>query len=191
MLELLTGRWWWLTVRGLVAILFGVVALLMPGRTAAVLILLFGVFAIVDGVTLIAFGRRAGTKWYWSALAGFVSIAAGIVVLGRPGLAAVAAVWIIAIWAILNGILHILAAIEIRKEVEGEWVMVLAGILAVLFGVILLSRPDVGILAVVWLIGTFAILLGILMILLSFRLKGLQGRVRDAREAVQERRAGQ
>jgi uncharacterized membrane protein HdeD (DUF308 family) len=154
------------------------------------LIFLFGVFAIVDGVTLIVFGRRAGMKWYWSALAGLVSIAAGVVAFAWPGLSAVALLWVIAFWAILNGIFQILTAIEIRKEVEGEWVLFLAGALAVAFGVILLFRPGAGVFAVLWLIGTFAILLGILMIILSFKLKGLQGRVKDAREAIQDARGG-
>lgn len=189
MLELLTGRWWWLLVRGIVAILFGLAAFLVPGVTLGVLILLFGIFAIVDGVILIVFGRRAGMKWYWSALAGLVSIAAGVVALYWPGITAVALLWVIAFWAILNGIFQMLTAIEIRKEVEGEWVLFLAGILAVLFGVVLLFRPGAGALAVLWLIGTFAILLGILMIILSFRLKGLQDRVRNAGETIRERRA--
>ena len=190
MLELLTGRWWWLLVRGIVAILFGLAAFFLPGVTLLALIYLFGVFAIVDGVTLIVFGRRAGMKWYWSALAGLVSIAAGVVAIAWPGLSAVALLWVIAFWAILNGLFQILTAIEIRKEVEGEWVLFLAGILAVAFGVILLFRPGAGALAVLWLIGTFAILLGILMIVLSFKLKGLQGRVKDAREAIRDARGG-
>jgi uncharacterized membrane protein HdeD (DUF308 family) len=190
MLELLTGRWWWLLVRGIVAILFGLAAFFLPGVTLLGLIYLFGVFAIVDGVTLIVFGRRAGMKWYWSALAGLVSIAAGVVAFAWPGLSAVALLWVIAFWAILNGIFQILTAIEIRKEVEGEWVLFLAGALAVAFGVILLFRPGAGVFAVLWLIGTFAILLGILMIILSFKLKGLQGRVKDAREAIQDARGG-
>jgi len=188
MLELLTGRWWWMLVRGIVAILFGLAAFFLPGVTLLALIYMFGVFAIVDGVTLLVFGRRAGMKWYWSALAGLVSIAAGVVAIAWPGISAVALVWVIAFWAILNGFFQVLTAIEIRKEVEGEWVLFLAGVLAILFGVILLFRPGAGALAVLWLIGTFAILLGILMIILSFKLKGLQGKVKDAREAIQEAR---
>jgi len=190
MLELLTGRWWWLLVRGIVAILFGLAAFFLPGVTLLSLVFLFGVFAIVDGITFLVFGRRAGMKWYWSALAGIVSIAAGIAVIAWPGISSIALLWVIAFWAILNGIFQILTAIEIRKEVEGEWVLYLAGALAVAFGVILLFRPGAGALAVLWLIGTFAILLGILMIILSFKLKGLQGRVKDARETIQDARGG-
>lgn len=190
MLELLTGRWWWLLVRGIVAILFGLAAFFLPGVTLLSLIFLFGVFAIVDGVTLIVFGRRAGMKWYWSALAGLVSIAAGVVAIAWPGISAVALLWVIAFWAVLTGLFQILTAIEIRKEVEGEWALFLAGLLAVVFGIILFFRPGAGALAVLWLIGTFAILLGILMVILSFRLKGLQARVRDAGEAIREARSG-
>ncbi len=190
MLELLTGRWWWLLVRGIVAILFGLAALFLPGRTAAALVLLFGVFAVVDGVILIVFGRRAGMKWYWSALAGLVSLIAGVIALTAPGAMAIAIVWVIAFWAILNGIFQILTAIEIRKEVEGEWMLFLAGVLAILFGVVALFRPGAGILAIVTVLGVFAILLGILMVLLAFRLKGLQEKVREAREAIGEARTG-
>jgi uncharacterized membrane protein HdeD (DUF308 family) len=114
-------------------------------------------------------------------------MAAGVIAIAWPGISAMALLWVIAAWAILSGIFQILAGWEIRKEVEGEWVLFVGGVLAIIFGLILFFRPGAGALSVVWLIGTFMILFGILQVILSFKLKGLQGRAKDVREAVEER----
>ncbi len=186
MLQMLTRRWWWMLVRGIAAILFGIACFAVPGMTLWVLVTLFAAYAIVDGAAMIVFGRRTG-KWIWYALAGLVSMVAGVYAIANPGISAIALVWVIGIWAILNGFFEVMAAIEIRKEVEGEWVLALAGVLSILFGLVLLFRPGAGALAVVWIIGAFAILLGILMVILSFKLKGLQGRVKDVVEKVEKK----
>ncbi len=181
MLALLSRRWWWMLVRGIAAILFGIAAFTWPGLTIWALVLLFAGYAIVDGASMIVFGRRMG-NWFWYGLAGLVSMAAGVIAIAWPGITAMALLWVIAAWAILNGIFQIMAGMEIRKEVEGEWVFFVGGALAILFGLILVFRPGTGALGVVWLIGTFMILVGILQVVLSFKLKGLQARVKDVVE---------
>ena len=186
MLDLLTKRWWWILVRGIAAILFGIAAFAWPGLTIWALVILFAGYAIVDGASMIVFGRRLG-NWFWYALAGLVSMAAGVVAIAWPGITSMALLWVIAAWAILSGIFQIMSGIEIRKAVEGEWVLYVGGALAILFGLMLFFRPGAGALSVVWLIGTFMILFGILQVILSFKLKGLQGDVKDMKEAVQDR----
>ena len=186
MLDLLTKRWWWILVRGIAAILFGIAAFAWPGLTIWALVMLFAAYAIVDGASMIVFGRRLG-NWFWYALAGLVSMAAGVIAIAWPGITSMALLWVIAAWAILSGIFQIMAGIEIRKAVEGEWVLYVGGALAILFGLMLFFRPGAGALSVVWLIGTFMILFGILQVILSFKLKGLHGDVKDFKEAVQDR----
>ena len=186
MLDLLTKRWWWILVRGIAAILFGIAAFAWPGLTIWALVMLFAAYAIVDGASMIVFGRRLG-NWFWYALAGLVSMAAGVIAIAWPGITSMALLWVIAAWAILSGIFQIMSGIEIRKAVEGEWVLYVGGALAILFGLMLFFRPGAGALSVVWLIGTFMILFGILQVILSFKLKGLHGDVKDFKEAVQDR----
>ena len=189
MLDLLTRRWWWMLVRGIAAILFGIACFVWPGFTVWALVMLFAAYAIVDGAAMIVFGRKLGS-WFWYALAGLVSMAAGVIAIAWPGISAMALLWVIAAWAILSGIFQIMAGWDIRKEVEGEWVLFVGGVLAILFGLLLFLRPGAGALSVVWLIGTFMILFGILQIILSFKLKGLQGRVKDVRKAAEDRLGG-
>lgn len=186
MLDLLSKRWWWILVRGIAAILFGIAAFAWPGLTIWALVMLFAAYAIVDGASMIVFGRRLG-NWFWYALAGLVSMAAGVIAIAWPGITSMALLWVIAAWAILSGIFQIMSGIEIRKAVEGEWVLYVGGALAILFGLVLFFRPGAGALSVVWLIGMFMILFGILQVILSFKLKGLQGDVKDFKEAVQDR----
>ena len=178
MLDLLSRRWWWILVRGLAAILFGIAAFAWPGLTIWALVILFAGYAIVDGASMIVFGRRLG-NWFWYGLAGLASMAAGVIAIAWPGITAMALLWVIAAWAILSGIFQIMAGMEIRKEVEGEWVLYVGGALAILFGLILFFRPGAGALSVIWLIGTFMILFGILQVVLAFKLKGLQGKVKE------------
>ena len=186
MLDLLSKRWWWILVRGIAAILFGIAAFAWPGLTIWALVMLFAAYAIVDGASMIVFGRRLG-NWFWYALAGLVSMAAGVIAIAWPGITSMALLWVIAAWAILSGIFQIMAGIEIRKAVEGVWVLYVGGALAILFGLMLFFRPGAGALSVVWLIVTFMILFGILQVILSFKLKGLHGDVKDFKEAVQDR----
>jgi uncharacterized membrane protein HdeD (DUF308 family) len=183
MLSALTRHWWIFLVRGALAILFGLGAFFWPGITLAALVVLFGAFAFADGfMTLVAAiqGRAAIQHWWIYLLEGLAGIGAGVLTFFWPGITAVVLLAFIAAWAIVTGILEIVAAIRLRKEIEGEWALGLSGVLSILFGVILMARPGVGALAVVWLIGAYAIAFGIVMVVLSFKLRGLSKELASA-----------
>lgn len=186
MLDLHSRRWWWILVRGLAAILFGIACFVWPARVAISLVWVFGVYAIIDGAALIVFGRKQ-ESWFWYALAGLVSMVAGVIAIAFPIFVAGALVLVIGAWAVLSGIFQIMAGWNIRKEVEGEWVLFVGGVLAILFGILVFFRPGAGAAGIVWLIGMFMILFGILQVVLSFKLKGLQGKIGDVKEAVEDR----
>jgi uncharacterized membrane protein HdeD (DUF308 family) len=178
-LSLALGEMWWLVLlRGLAAILFGVLAYAWPGVTLLSLALLWGAYSAADGIfaLIAAFSRQAtyaAPRW-WLAIVGVAGIAAGIVAFVWPGITAWVLVLVIAFWAIIIGLFQIIGAIALRKEIEGEWMLILSGGLAMLFGVILLVLPAAGILALIWTIASFAIVYGILLVALSFRVKGMK-----------------
>jgi uncharacterized membrane protein HdeD (DUF308 family) len=183
MLSALTRHWWIFLVRGALAILFGLGAFFWPGITLAALVVLFGAFAFADGfMTLVAAiqGRNVIRHWWLYLLEGLAGIGAGVLTFFWPGITAVVLLAFIAAWAIITGILEIAAAIRLRKEIEGEWALGLSGVLSILFGLILMARPGAGALAVVWIIGAYAIAFGVVMILLSFRLRGLSKELASA-----------
>jgi uncharacterized membrane protein HdeD (DUF308 family) len=174
-MERLAKSWWALAMRGVAAITFGFLALLLPGVTLAVLILLFGSYAIVEGVfNVIAAvrGRGEGRVWWARLLAGLVSIAAGVVTFLRPGLAELALLYVIAAWAVVTGALEIAAAIRLRRRIRSGARLELNGILSIVFGVLTMLVPGGGALTIVWLIGGYAILFGGLLVGLSLRLRG-------------------
>ena len=168
-------HWWVVLLRGILAILFGVLAYTWPGLTILILVTLWGAYALVDGI----FGVVAGVRGKWGSLVviGLIGIAAGVVAFLWPGLTAVTLLWILAFWAIVAGVLQISAAIRLRKEVQGEWLWVLSGILTIGLGVLFFLYPGAGILSVTWLIAALAIVWGILLVMLSFKLKGLKGKL--------------
>ena len=171
------ARWWWtFVVRGLLAIAFGVLAFFAPGLGIAVLVGLFAAWALIDGVTSLATGiggRNRDKSWWLEILEGVVSIIAGIIALVFPVLAAEVLVIIIAAWAIVTGIFEIIAAIRLREQIKGEFWLGLAGLASILFGVILLVFPGVGALSLVWLIGSFALVFGVFLVILGWRLRGI------------------
>jgi uncharacterized membrane protein HdeD (DUF308 family) len=174
MLTQLAHNWWAVALRGVLAILFGLIALVWPGLTLEVLVLFFGAYALVDGVFAIvtAFTKRAGhDRWWVLLLEGLVGIAAGIIIWVLPGLATLVLLYVIAFWAIVTGIIEIVAAIRLRREVQGEWLLVLSGIASVVFGALLLFFPAAGGLTIAWLIGIYAILFGAMFLGLSWRLR--------------------
>lgn len=166
-------RWWALVIRGLAAIAFGVVALVRPGAGLLALVVLWGAYAIVDGVFSIVLAIR-GAKivpgWGWLLAEGIVGVAAGVVTFLWPGITALALLVVIAAWAILTGIAEIATAIQLRKVLKGEWMLVLSGILSIAFGVLAAMMPGAGALAVTYTIGIYAILFGALLIGLGVRL---------------------
>lgn len=184
-MNVLSRNWGWVALRGFVSILFGVLTLLLPGITLAALVLLFGAYAFVDGVFLIGWAisnRRALPRWPALVVGGVLGIAVGIMTLIRPDLTATALLVTIAVWAIAIGVLTLVAAFQLRREISGEWRLVLAGILAVAFGVILLAAPGVGALAMLAWIGAFAVVSGVLQIALGFQIRSWGRRV-DAKLA--------
>ena len=173
-MEVLGRNWGWVVLRGVVAILFGVATLLWPGITLAALVLLFGAYAFLDGLMMIASSiayRCQDSHWLTLIGGGLFGIAAGLLTFFWPGITAVALLFVIAAWAITTGTAMIAAAIQVRKVITGEWRLVLAGLLSVAFGVVLIARPGAGALAMMLWIGAYAIATGILMIGLGFRLR--------------------
>lgn len=180
MLETLARNWWAVVLRGVCAILFGLAAFVWPGITLAVLILLYGAYALADGVLAVIwslFARRQGAFPWGVLLAGLAAIVAGILTFLWPGLTALALLYLIAAWALVRGVFEIIAAFHLRKELEHEWLLGLSGLASVVLGVLLLAWPGVGVLAVLWWIAAFAIVFGVLTIALGFRLRGLRPRL--------------
>jgi uncharacterized membrane protein HdeD (DUF308 family) len=173
----LTQNWWMVVLRGLLAILFGLGAFLWPGVTWLTLVLLFGIYAVIDGVIAVATGLRHtkdSSRWWIFLLEGLVSIGAGVIAFLRPGLTAYVLLLLIAAWAIVTGVLEIVAAIRLRREITNEWLLAFGGLLSIALGIVLFLQPVAGGLALIWMIGTYAILFGIVLITLGFRLKSLQ-----------------
>lgn len=177
---ILSRSWWALLLRGVAAILFGILTLLRPGISLASMVFLFGVYTFADGVlgiwTAVA-GRRYHEHWLLLLLWGLVGVGAGILAFSAPGITALALLFYIAVWAITSGVLEIATAIRLRKEIEGEWMLILCGAASVLFGYVLMARPGSGALAILWVIGAFAVLFGGLLVALALRLRKLANRV--------------
>ena len=179
MLKALSDSWWVFALRGALALLFGVGALSYPGLTVLVLIIFFGVYALIDGVAALLMGIGE-KKWSGYMLLGLISVAAGVVAIARPGATALALLFVIGIWALVKGVTEIVAAIQIRKEVEGEWALALSGVFSVLFGLFILVRPGAGALALVWLIAIYAFSLGILQLMVGFKLRRVKKQMASA-----------
>jgi uncharacterized membrane protein HdeD (DUF308 family) len=178
MLSTILQRWWILLLRGISATVFGVLAIVWPGITLLTLVIFYGVVALIDGIAGIALGVRGGVNgrtWWEMILLGLLGVIAGAVAFLWPGLTAVVLLVVIALWAIIRGILEIIGAITLRKIIQGEWLLILSGVLSIGFGVLLLLRPAAGALAVMWLIGIYMIAFGITTIALSLRLRRLRG----------------
>lgn len=171
-LPMIAGNWWALLLRGIAAVLFGLAALLWPGLTLYVLIIFFGAYALVDGVLAIVAGIRGTEGRRWLLLSeGILGVLAGLIAFFYPGITALVLLYVIAFWAILTGVLEVVMAISLRREIENEWLMGLGGALSVLFGVVLAVLPGVGLLSLVWLIGIYAIVFGVALVVLSFRVR--------------------
>lgn len=177
MLNVLRRNWWVLALRGAVAILFGILAFIWPGVTLGALVLLFGAYVLLDGIfSLIAAfrDRQEQTPWWLLLLEGLAGIAAGIITFIWPGITAVVLLYLIAAWAVITGILEIIAAVRLREELSGELLLVLGGILSIIFGILLIIQPGAGALALIWLIAAYAIIFGIVLIALSLRIRSWQ-----------------
>ena len=172
-LPTMSGTWWAMVLRGIVAVLFGLAALFWPGLTLFVLLVCFGVYALVDGLLAIVAGIRASGGRRWLLLAeGTLGLLAGLVVLFWPGTTALVLVYAISAWAIFTGLLKVLMAVAFRREIENGWLMILGGLLSVLFGVILGFLPGAGLLTLVWLVGIYALILGVALVVLGLLDRG-------------------
>jgi uncharacterized membrane protein HdeD (DUF308 family) len=178
------SRYWWMTLlRGVIWLLFGIALFAQPGITLVALTLLFGAFVLIDGIGNIVSaigGRKQHDHWWVLLLVGLCGVAVGVLTFYSPGLTALALLFYIAIWAIVTGVLAIIAAIRLRKEIQGELWLILSGVASVAFGVLAIARPGAGALSVLWLIGAYAIVFGIILIIFAFRARGFVKRVSSA-----------
>ena len=175
MLGLVARDWWVFGIRGIAAIAFGILAFIWPERTLAVLVILFGAYVLVDGVALLvalvrgdAVARRHG----WAvAIMGVLGIVAGVATFMWPGLTALSLLYVVAFWAITTGVFQVIAAIALRRELEGEIWMALGGVATIVFGALLIAAPGAGLLSLVWLVGVWSVVFGISSLGLAHRLR--------------------
>jgi uncharacterized membrane protein HdeD (DUF308 family) len=178
---LFVGRWWAVLLRGLTAVAFGVIAFMWPHVTIATLILLFGLYALIHGILSLSAaisGHGQGGSRVLLAIEGIVGLGAGIITLRSPSTTAMVLVFFIWVWAIATGILRIAEAIRLRKEISGDLWLALSGVVTVLLGLILLLRPVLGAVGLAWIIGGYALLLGLFEILLGRDLRAMRHRPR-------------
>lgn len=176
MLAFMARNWWVLLIRGILAIIFGVLAFLWPGMALEVLVLLFGAYALLDGVASIIIGltgRGAQDNRLWLLLGGVFGVLVGVLAFVWPGLTALTLIYFIAAWAILTGAFTIVAAVQLRKEIDNEWLLVISGALSILVGLYMAAFPGEGALALIWVIAAYAVIFGIMLIGLALRLRGM------------------
>jgi uncharacterized membrane protein HdeD (DUF308 family) len=175
MKQYLAKYWWVFLLRGIFGVIFGVLAFVMPGLTLATLVIVWGAYAFADGIFSLwsaASGSAHGDDRWLVGLQGVIGLAAGIITLTMPGATAIGLLIAIAAWSLVVGVLQIAAAIELRKEIEGEFWLGLSGLISVLFGLFIIARPGEGALAVIWIIGSYALIFGIFLVAFAFRIKG-------------------
>jgi uncharacterized membrane protein HdeD (DUF308 family) len=173
LLHQLARNWIWILLRGVVAIAFGTLAIVWPGVTLFTLVILYGAYALLDGVLALIAAVMGGTfvpRW-WLVLVGVILLGVGIVTLASPGITALVLLMFIGGAAVARGVFEIVGAIQIRKEIDNEWLLILNGVLCVLFGLFVLIRPGAGALALLWVIGFYAIAAGVLLVAFALRLR--------------------
>jgi uncharacterized membrane protein HdeD (DUF308 family) len=168
-MDVLAHSWWALALRGLLGIVIGILFLAMPGASVSALVVLFGIWAFVDGVFALgtAIRRRSG----FALLEGVLGVVAGLVTLVRPGVTAMVLYTIIAVWAIATGIFRLVAAAEMRGRFSGEVFLLLSGIAAILFGLLMVVLPAVGLLTLGWIVGIFALVSGAHQLVLAYQIR--------------------
>jgi uncharacterized membrane protein HdeD (DUF308 family) len=180
---ILNRGWWLLLLRGLAAITFGVLTWLLPGISLASLVLLFGAYCLADGIlgswTAIA-GRHEHEHWWVLLLNGLLGIGIGIMTFLVPSLTALALLYYIAIWAIATGVLEIVAGVRLHGELEGDWWLVIAGLASIAFGFLLAAQPGAGALSVLWLIASYAVLFGVVLVILALKVRRVAVKVTQA-----------
>ncbi|HEV7179930.1 MAG TPA: HdeD family acid-resistance protein [Candidatus Baltobacteraceae bacterium] len=174
MIRTLARNWWALLIRGIAAIIFGLLAFLLPGPTGFALVILFGAYAFIDGVFAVVSAVRAAEahqRWGAFLAEGIIGLIIAAIVFFEPRSAAIGLYITIAVWALITGIFELVAAVELRKTLPNDWLLVLAGIASLLFAVLMIVYPLAGALTIIWLIGAYAIVFGVIMLGLAFRLR--------------------
>lgn len=170
----LLRNWWIPVVRGILGIIFGILVIANPDTAVTVFVYMFGAYMLVDGIVALGFAFDVSRGRGWMILSGIAGIAAGILTFMYPSATAMLLVYIAAAWAIVTGIFELVAAIEWRRVLPDAWMLGLGGVLSVIVGVVLFSSPGAGLLAWAWLIGSYAIVYGVLYVVTGIRLKSFQ-----------------
>jgi uncharacterized membrane protein HdeD (DUF308 family) len=171
---IMSGLWWAIALRALAAILLGIIAIFMPGPTLAAIVIVFGIYAIIDGILAIVAavrGFRRKERWWPMLLEGLVGIAAGAIAIFWPGIGALALTYLVAAWALVTGAFEIAAAIRLRKVISGEWLLLIAGLLSIVLAVLVALYPGTGALLLVWWLGVYAFAYGVVSLVLALRLR--------------------
>jgi uncharacterized membrane protein HdeD (DUF308 family) len=172
--SMLFRNWWLLVLRGVVGIIFGIIAFVAPGISLAALVLVFGAYCFADGALLIVSAIRRhgnGSPWWLLLLQGMAGIAAGVVALFWPAITTLGLLWVIAAWSLVSGVLQIVTAIRLRKTITTEWLLALSGVASIALGVLFVMFPAAGAVALVFWIGAWAFVFGVLLVTLGFRLR--------------------
>lgn len=174
MIHHLAKYWWLFVLRGVMAVIFAILAFIWPALTLSVLVVFLGAYLFVDGLFSLVHGFRVIKKdshWWVLVLEGVLGIAAGLVALFMPGITVVFLITLIAVWCLITGLLEIILAIRLRKELTNEWMLVVAGIFSIIFGILLFAQPLAGVVVIAWWLGAYALLFGFFLILVGMRLK--------------------
>ena len=175
-------NWWVLALRGVLAIVFGILALIWPDTTKLALVLLFGAFALTDGSLAVAAGiamSKHFERWWALLLEGLTGIVIGILTFFWPNVTGLVLLYFIAAWAVITGIFEVVAAIQFRRVISDEWAMILSGLMSVLFGIVLFVFPAAGAVSLAWLIGMYTMTFGIMALIFAFRLRSLWGNLKS------------
>ncbi len=168
--------WWLVLLRGVLAVIFGLIALFTPGTALLALVYVFGAYAILDGVTAVVAGIRNRGKeshWVWHIVQGVVSVIAGVVAFAWPGVTVLAILFVIAFWSIVNGVAEIMQSFTMRRRGSATWGwMLAAGIVSVLFGIVLTIQPGAALITLLWFVGAYAVVFGVIIVVWAFRLRG-------------------
>ena len=177
MLGLVARDWWVFAIRGIAALVFGILAFIWPETTLTVLVFLFGAYVLVDGLALLVVlvrGDAAARRNAWAvAIMGVLGIVVGVATFVWPGLTALTLLYLVAFWAIATGVFQVIAAIALRRELEGEFWMALGGVASIVFGALLIASPGDGLITLVWLVGLWSVVFGVSNLSLAYRLHGI------------------
>src|SRR5450432_984594 len=170
--QVVRRNWWLLAVRGLLSIILGLIVLFLPGIALLALVYVFAAYMLIDGIMAVVTSiRERGmlNRWGWILFEGVLGIVAGLIAFFYPGITALILLYLVAAWAIITGIMEIVTAFIIRDMVSWEWLLALAGVVSVLFGIILFIHPGAGLLSILWLVGVYSIIFGITFIVRAFQ----------------------